>query len=220
MIKSSPDHFRPVDATPYTWPFDHEWSCRDTGLLLLGFQSGIVRGLAAQAARETATRLVEAASCRGLAIIASRRGQDPESGALARRRAVLGDQIPARGSQDWQFDESISLPAAAIVVDHAGDNAFFRTDLEDTLRRRGIRNLLVVGLPTDGLVHATQRAANDMGFECLTVIDACKGTSPGRHEAQLRITTFGNGLFGAIAPASAVEAALGISQRSMPFRRF
>jgi len=208
MIENSTDHFGRIDANPYAWPFDGEWSSADTALLLLGFQSGIVRSLAAEAERDTAIRLIEAAGRRGLAVIASRRGQDPEGGALARRRVALGDDVPAKGSADWQFDESMSLPPAAIIVDHVGDNAFFGTGLEDTLRRRAIRNLLVTGLPTDGLVHATQRAANDMGFECLTVIDACKGTSPGRHDAQLRITTFGNGLFGAIASAAAVETAL------------
>ncbi|QWW71452.1 cysteine hydrolase [Rhizobium sp. WYJ-E13] len=212
MIENSMDHFGRIDANPYAWPFDGEWSSGDTALLLLGFQSGGVRGLAAEAERDTAIRLIGAASRRGLAIIASRRGQDPDGGALARRRAVLGDELPQKGSADWQFDDSISLPLGTIIIDHAGDNAFFGTGLEDTLRRRAIRNLLVTGLPTDGLVHATQRAANDMGFECLTVIDACKGTSPARHDAQLRITTFGNGLFGAIASAAAVEAVLGNHQ--------
>ncbi|GAA3067027.1 cysteine hydrolase [Rhizobium viscosum] len=212
MIESLTDHFARIDANPYAWPFDGEWSPGDTALLLLGFQSGIVRGLAAEAERDVAIRLIEAARRRGLAIIASRRGQDREGGAIARRRAALGDEVSTKGSLDWQFDDGISLPATAIVIDHAGDNAFFGTGLEDILRRRTIRNLLVTGLPTDGLVHATQRAANDMGFECLTVIDACKGTSAARHDAQLRITTFGNGLFGAIASAAAVETALGNHQ--------
>jgi nicotinamidase-related amidase len=76
------------------------------------------------------------------------------------------------------------------------------------LKVRGIRNLLIAGLPTEGLIHATQRTANDMGFECLAVADACQGTSETRHAAQLRITTFGNGLFGTIASAAAVKAAL------------
>jgi hypothetical protein len=47
-----------------------------------------------------------------------------------------------------------------------------------------------------------------MGFECLAVSDACQGTSEPRHTAQLRITTFGNGLFGTVAAAAAVHAAL------------
>ena len=212
MIENSTDHFARIDATPYAWPFDGEWSSGDTGLLLLGFQAGAIRDLAAEAERDTATRLLEAASRHGLAIIASRRGLPPESGALARRRVRLGDKAPVKGSPDWQFDDRMLLPSTAIVIDHTGDNAFFQTGLERILRQRGIRNLLVTGLPTDGLVHATQRAANDMGFECLAVIDACKGTSPARHDAQLRITTFGNGLFGAIAPAAAIKAALGNHQ--------
>jgi nicotinamidase-related amidase len=202
------DAFPTIAAQPYFWPFDGRWSADDTALLLLGFQMAPVAKLAAQAQRSVAADLLNAAAARGITIVGVRRGYGSQESPLSARRRMLGDPIPQKDSAEWRFDDRLALPADAIIVDIAGDNAFFGTGLEETLRVRGIRNLLVTGLPTEGLVHATQRAANDMGFECLAVADACKGTSSQRHSAQLRITTFGNGLFGTVANSADVHSAL------------
>ena len=88
---------------------------------------------------------------------------------------------------------------------HRSWTGFLRPD-----GRKGIRNLVLAGLPTEGLLHATQRAANDMGFECIAVSDACKGTTDQRHAGQLRITAFGNGLFGTVAKSDQIISALNV----------
>ncbi|WP_414899570.1 cysteine hydrolase [Rhizobium cremeum] len=212
MTEHHPSTFRSIAANPYAWPFDGVWSAGDTALLLLGFQNGMIAELSAGAELEAAASLLDAAKSAGVAVVAARRGADGAQDPLAARRRLLGDRVPDRHSREWQISDRLALPADAIVVDFGGDNAFIRTGLEDELLRRGIRNLIVTGLPTEGIVHATQRAANDMGFECLAVADACKGTSDPRHTAQLRITTFGNGLFGAVATTADVLAALKTSQ--------
>jgi nicotinamidase-related amidase len=201
-------YFASIDANPYAWPFDGHWSQSDTALLLLGFQTQAVIDLDAAPQLQVAASVLAVATERGLCVVASRRGSVDGQSAIARRRRTLGDTVHPVGSSAWMLATQLALPQTAIIVDHAGDNAFFSSDLEDQLRGRGVRNLLIAGLPTEGLVHATQRAANDMGFECLTLSDACKGTDKDRHHAQLRITTFGNGLFGAVASAGAVCAAI------------
>jgi nicotinamidase-related amidase len=177
-----PDTFPTIAAAPYAWPFDGQWNAADTALLLLGFQQGAVRDLGAQSELAVAVGLADLARNLGIAIVVSQRGAE----------ALVSDLVMYRSD----------------AVQHRGDNAFFGTQLEADLRGRGIRNLLIAGLPTDGLVHATQRTANDMGFECLLVSDASKATSPARHTTQLRMTTFGNGLFGAVADSAAIHAAL------------
>jgi nicotinamidase-related amidase len=200
--------FAQINAEPYSFPFDGYWSSADTALLLLGFQQGTISALSATSAFAAALDLLAVARDFGLFVAASRRVALPEGDDVARRRHAMGDVVPAEGSDDWAFPPQLVLPHTGLVIDHPGDNAFYKTPLEKELRARGVRNLLIAGLPTEGLVHATQRTANDMGFECLAVTDACQGTSEMRHAAQLRITTFGNGLFGTVASAAAVKAAL------------
>lgn len=212
MTERDVKSFGSIAANPYSWPFDGQWSASDTALLLLGFQNGMIAELSAGAELEAAASLLDAAKSAGVAVVAARRGIDGAQDPLAARRRLLGDRVPDRHSPEWQISDRLALPEDAILVDFGGDNAFIRTGLEDELVRRGVRNLIVSGLPTEGIVHATQRAANDMGFECIAVADACKGTSDPRHTAQLRITTFGNGLFGAVAATADVLAALKTSQ--------
>ena len=208
MSERDVNSFGSFAAFAYAWPFDGQWSASDTALLLLGFQNGMIAELYAGAELEAAASLLDAAKSAGVAVVAARRGIDGAQDPLAARRRLLGDRVPDKHSPEWQISDRLALPADAILVDFGGDNAFIRTGLEEELLRRGIRNLIVTGLPTEGIVHATQRAANDMGFECIAVADACKGTSDPRHTAQMRITTFGNGLFGAVAATADVLAAL------------
>lgn len=187
--------FVQIAATPYPWPFDGRWSAGDTALLLLGFEQGTVAALGAEAALQAGQRLLALVRDSGLLVVAGQRARDTSASVASR--------------SDGAWADGLDLPEDALIVRFGGDNAFYGTTLEARLLGLGIRNLLIAGLPTEGLVHASQRTANDMGFECLTVSDACKGTSIARHEAQLRITTFGNGLFGEIARAADVASALG-----------
>ena len=207
--------FAGIAANPYSWPFDGRWSADDSALLILGFQNGMVAALDAEPELAVAARLVSAAQAAGLPVVASRRGRAEMLSPVAARRAAtgadVGDPIFPPRTPEWQLAQALDLPTDVTIFDHHGDNAFYSTGLEARLRQRGIRNLLLVGLPTEGLLHATQRAANDMGFECIAVSDACKGTTEARHAGQLRITAFGNGLFGTVARSDQIIAALNAS---------
>jgi nicotinamidase-related amidase len=209
------DRFASIAANPYSWPFDGRWSVGDSALLVLGFQNGMIAALDAQPELAVAAKLVSVARSAGLPIIASRRGRAETLSPVAARRAAMGvevgDPVFAARTPEWQLADALALPTDTPIFDHPGDNAFYSTGLEAWLRERGIRNLVLAGLPTEGLLHATQRTANDMGFECIAVSDACKGTTDARHAGQLRITAFGNGLFGTVATADQIIAALNAS---------
>ena len=206
------ERFASIDANPYSWPFDGRWSPSDSALLVLGFQNGTVAALQAEPELKIAAALVEAAGRAGLPLFASRRGRADTLSPVAARRAAMGasmgDPVFVSQTPEWQLAEALALPLEATIFDHPGDNAFYSTGLEAWLRERSLRNLILAGLPTEGLLHATQRAANDMGFECIAVSDACKGTTDARHAGQLRITAFGNGLFGTVARSKDIISAL------------
>jgi nicotinamidase-related amidase len=170
--------FPQVASAPYPWPFDGPWRARETALLLIGWRPAAIAALGAEDAAAVASDLAADVRAGGVAVV------------------HVGTSHPTA----WRDGDGF--------VGLAGGQAFFRTPLEAILRNRGVRNLIAAGLPTEGLLHASVRAANDMGFECLTVSDACKGSRADFHEAQLRITIFGNGLFGAVASAASLREAL------------
>ncbi|WP_158818551.1 isochorismatase family protein [Methylocapsa sp. S129] len=194
--------FPQIAANPYPWPFDGRWSVGTTAYLLFGFQTEAIATLDAAEAAAVAGRILAAVRSARIRVIFSRRTLGAGANPMASRHG--GENVPPNSG----IADALAPRRGEPIVDHAGDNAFLRTDLAAQLRVAGIRNLLIAGLPTDGLMHASMRAANDHGFECLAIADACAGTQIGFHEAQLRITAFGNGLFGAVADSAAVLAAL------------
>jgi nicotinamidase-related amidase len=62
--------------------------------------------------------------------------------------------------------------AGDIVVDKAGYSAFDATDLEQRLRQRNIKTLIVCGVVTYACVLATSFAAFDRGFDVILARDA------------------------------------------------
>ena len=66
------------------------------------------------------------------------------------------------------------LPAEGeVVIGKHYANAFRETDLEATLRRLGVKRLVICGMQTHMCVEAAVRAAADLGFEVTVVPDAC-----------------------------------------------
>lgn len=66
--------------------------------------------------------------------------------------------------------------------------AFAGTALQEDLRRRGSKQLVVVGLATTFGVESTVRAAYDLGFEVIVPVDAVSGPDPQAHDLALRST--------------------------------
>jgi len=76
------------------------------------------------------------------------------------------------------------------------------------LRAAGATHLLVAGHGLEGPVHSTLRSANDRGYECLLVIDACSPLDPGLAGAARSMVEMSGGIFGAVGTTADVLAAL------------
>ena len=72
-------------------------------------------------------------------------------------------------------------PSDIVITKHQW-GAFYGTELDLQLRRRGIRTLVLAGISTNFGVESTARDAYERGFEQLFVEDAMSGLSPGAHE--------------------------------------
>lgn len=74
-----------------------------------------------------------------------------------------------------------ALPAAVRITKRQM-SAFFGTELDVQLRRRGCKTVVICGVATNLGVEATARAAFDLNYSVVLASDACGSIAPGLHE--------------------------------------
>jgi len=104
-------------------------------------------------------------------------------------------------------DELAPLPDE-LVIDKPGKGSFHGTTFGAELQARGITSLLVAGVTTEVCVHTTVREANDRGYECLVLSDCTGSYFPQFHRVALQMVAAQGGIFGWVAPSSALLTAL------------
>lgn len=102
----------------------------------------------------------------------------------------------------------VALVQGEKVLHKPGKGAFYATDLEPWLKKRGITHLLFAGVTTEVCVQTSMREANDRGYECLLVSDATASYFPQFKEAALDMIVAQGGIVGWTATADEVAAAL------------
>jgi biuret amidohydrolase len=170
---------------------------------------------------EPTGRVLAAARDRHMPVIHTREGHRPdltdlpsakrERGRLATRIGDLGPmgRILVRGEPGHDIIPELAPIAGEPVVDKPGKGAFYATDLEAMLRNRGIAQLIVCGVTTEVCVNTTVREANDRGFDCLVLEDCVASYFAAFQKAGIEMIKAQGGIFGWVAPSSALLAALG-----------
>jgi nicotinamidase-related amidase len=105
------------------------------------------------------------------------------------------------------IDELAPLPGE-LVVDKPGKGSFHGTAFGAELQARGISSLIVTGVTTEVCVHTTVREANDRGYECLVLSDCVGSYFPEFQRVGLAMIAAQGGIFGWVAPSSALLDAL------------
>jgi nicotinamidase-related amidase len=163
---------------------DFELDAKTTAMVMIDLQKGIVgRPLqphAAPAIMGNSAKLAAALRSAG--------------GALVFVRVDLADMIHQPADSPTRDPNAPKPPAEAselssdsgylpgdIVVTKRSWGAFYGTELDQLLRRRGIRTIVIGGVATNIGVESTARAAYDRGYHLVFVEDAMSTLSPEWH---------------------------------------
>ncbi|WP_372452255.1 MULTISPECIES: isochorismatase family protein [Priestia] len=94
--------------------------------------------------------------------------------------------VPQERPADWaEFDPRLNVQENDYVVTKRQWGAFFGTDLDLQLRRRGIDTIVLCGIATNIGVESTAREAFQYGYNQIFITDAMATFTKEEHEATL-----------------------------------
>lgn len=170
---------------------------KKTALILVGYQNdyfaadGLLRGAFDDQARVDSVLAKSLAFIRALAdtpvtIISTPLALSPDYRAMASPVGIL-NAIKEAGAFRYGTRGADTIPELSVfgnrivyVQGKEGFNAFSNTELERTIKERGITDVLVAGLVTSLCVDSTGRAAYERGYN-VTILSDC---TSGRTQAE------------------------------------
>ena len=215
-----------VDANPYPYQFDP----RHTALVVIDMQRDFIEegGFGSVLGNDvrpladivpTVASLLALARSQGMLVVHTRESHLPDLSDCPPAKRLRGNptlaigatgpmgRILVRGEPGNQILPMLAPLAGELVIDKPGKGAFYATDLQQQLQQRGISHLLFAGVTTEVCVQTSMREANDRGYECLIVADACASYFPVFHQATLAMLTAQGGIVGWQAPLAVLQAA-------------
>ncbi|ASJ09870.1 nicotinamidase [Thermococcus sp. P6] len=124
------------------------------------------------------------------ALIVATRDWHPENHISFRERGGPWPKHCVQGTEGAEF--VVELPADAVVISKATEpdkeaySGFEGTDLEEILRKHGVKRVYICGVATEYCVRATALDAVKRGFETYLLRDAVKGIKPLDEERALK----------------------------------
>ncbi|WP_266183646.1 hydrolase [Dyella humicola] len=82
----------------------------------------------------------------------------------------------------WDFAEQLDVADSDILITKRQWGAFYGTELDLQLRRRGIKRIVLGGISTNIGVESTARFGWELGYELVLVEDAMSSSSAEHHQ--------------------------------------
>ena len=141
-----------------------------------------------------------AARCRdaGILVIHTRhvlRADGSNMGVLGELVPKVRDGLLNEGAESAQFHRSLVIDPGDLLLEKPRFGAFHGTDLELTLRSRGIDTIIVSGISTPVCCDTTAREANARDFRVLFLSDATAATGSEAPQMQKATLAVLDGLF-------------------------
>lgn len=152
---------------------------KTTALILIDLQNAIIgRETQPHTATEVVERsraLADAFRARQALVVYVRVRMDDFLHLAADEPMTLPKEIPASASE---IAESAGMQSGDLLISKRHWGAFAQTNLEQELRSRGIDTIVLTGIATNIGVESTLRQGTGLGFNFVTVEDACSTFSP------------------------------------------
>jgi len=95
-----------------------------------------------------------------------------------RERPELNGKLLARGGWDYALVDELAPQPGDIVLHKTRYSGFFKSQLDSTLRSRGIRNIVLVGIATNVCVESTLRDGFFLEYFGVVLADATHQAGP------------------------------------------
>jgi nicotinamidase-related amidase len=218
-------------STIHAQPYDYTFDDKRLALILIDMQRDFVEpgGFGAALGNNvglltpiipTLAKLLTGFRELGLTVIHTKECHKPDlsdcpKAKLTRGRGTLkiGDAGPMgriliNGEPGNDFVPALKPLPGELVIAKPGKGAFYATNLDAELKKRGISHLLFTGVTTEVCVQTSMREANDRGYECLLVEDGTESYFPEFKKATLDMVRAQGGIVGWTATTDAVLTGL------------
>ena len=165
---------------------------RTTALVLIDLQNGILGmpNLAPRPGTEVLAAgraMAERFRAAGANVVLVRVAFAPDYADALKQPVDMPMQRPPGGlPANWSsLAEGLAQPTDLLIVKHQW-SAFYGTELDLQLRRRGIATIVLGGISTNFGVESTARQAYEHGYAVVVAEDLCAGVAADLHEMAFR----------------------------------
>lgn len=160
-----------------------------TALVIIDLQEGILPFAGGPHSADDvvarAARLAEAFRSHNAPVVMVRVGWSADYAEALKQPADVAASGAPLPAEWWHYPVALGKRDSDIEVTKRQWGAFYGTDLELQLRRRGVDTIVLCGISTNIGVESTARDAWERGFALVIAEDACSAASSEEHQGSL-----------------------------------